>query len=295
MAGAAENARWTTDWSAQKLHPSELHDFEDLVADLYNWVALSRPYEAEVKHGLVQHSQTMTRGRKCQTILSRLKLKSADRLQTYHAAILRYIIVELVMCCENNEGGTIGSKLKRLVDLIGYLVNEVHAISVELIDQEVDAICLNDEAYPRLVGDPTPDSTRREMSAFGNFHDFTIMLYTRKFLESLMPAAKAFDAYFGPLPVQEDVTFYAVTGWLTRAHEDIYQASSEFQAQWPVWYKLVSEKTAIYGRNKDQHSMRLAISGRAAQKRMEMSDLRLAAFDRAIREGLIEAAGNVAA
>ncbi|KAH8198987.1 hypothetical protein TruAng_006864 [Truncatella angustata] len=238
MAGAAENARWTTDWSAQKLHPSELHDFEDLVADLYNWVALSRPYEAEVKHGLVQHSQTMTRG---------------------------------------------------------YLVNEVHAISVELIDQEVDAICLNDEAYPRLVGDPTPDSTRREMSAFGNFHDFTIMLYTRKFLESLMPAAKAFDAYFGPLPVQEDVTFYAVTGWLTRAHEDIYQASSEFQAQWPVWYKLVSEKTAIYGRNKDQHSMRLAISGRAAQKRMEMSDLRLAAFDRAIREGLIEAAGNVAA
>lgn len=125
---------------------------------------------------------------------------------------------------------------------------------------------------------------------FQNFHEYTVKLYRKKFLTSLVPAAKAFDAYFGPQPIRQADTFYAVVQWLTHAHDEIYQASPEFQSRWPEWYNEISEKTAKYGKMKDKSSLRLAISGRAAQKRMEMMDSRLRAFDQAIRESFAETA-----
>lgn len=47
------------------------------------------------------------------------------------------------MCCESNEAGTIESKLKRLVDLVVYLVDDAQVIDVDLMDREFEFVCLS--------------------------------------------------------------------------------------------------------------------------------------------------------
>jgi hypothetical protein len=149
---------------------------------------------------------------------------------------------------------------------------------------------LDEEAYPSLAArDGDSSSKKDELNIFRNLHEFAVMLHTKRLSSSLVPAAKSFDAYFGPKPVREAETFYAVTRWLTCAHEEIYQASPDFQKHWASWYMELCRSTAAYGKKNDKESLRLAISGRAAQKRMEVLDPRIAAFDKAVREGLQEA------
>ncbi|KAK9791658.1 hypothetical protein SCARD494_07447 [Seiridium cardinale] len=271
-----EESHWTTDWSARELTPAECNDFENTIADLYDWVALSvDACEAVVKRQLNTPPSSVTQ----------------ERRRAYFAAILRYIVVELVMCSEDDENGTVQAKLKKLVGLISYLVSDIRAVDVEFINQELESIYKSDEAYPSLIGHgASKDTIEQELATFNQLHDFSIKLYTKKLLSSLVPITKAFDAYFGAQPIREAVTFYVVTRWLTCAHGDIYQASSEFQIRWPSWYSLICQQTAEYGKEQDRESMRLAISGRAAQKRMEVEDEKLAAFDKAIRQGLDEAA-----
>jgi hypothetical protein len=38
---APEESHWTTEWSAQSLTEEEMDAFEDVIADLYDWIVLS--------------------------------------------------------------------------------------------------------------------------------------------------------------------------------------------------------------------------------------------------------------
>lgn len=51
------------------------------------------------------------------------------------------MVVEPVMCAEDDEHGTLASKLEKLVSLVGELVRK-SIIDVQLIDEQIEVICL---------------------------------------------------------------------------------------------------------------------------------------------------------
>ncbi|KAI0120980.1 hypothetical protein BJ170DRAFT_645821 [Xylariales sp. AK1849] len=266
-----EESHWTTDWSARGLTAEERDHFEDIVADLYDWLALSiDSCFAAVK----QHCVSLPSG------------IQGERHRDYYAAIIEYTLVELVMCCEADEKYTISGKLNKLVDFIICLVDEIQVIDVKLIDKVFHDVCEDGDAYPHLTADEAPETSGILM--FKNFHEFAIRLYRGKYLRSMLPAKKVIEATFGLEPIRNVESFFAATQWLTYAQKDVYDSNPDCNTHWSAWYKELCERTAEYGKVKDTEARRLSISGRTAQKGMETMDANLLAFDQAIRQGIEE-------
>lgn len=55
--------------------------------------------------------------------------------------MIRYILVELVICCESDENGTANDKMTKLFNFIGSLVHGAMVVEVALIDQEFENVC----------------------------------------------------------------------------------------------------------------------------------------------------------
>lgn len=60
---AVDEAHWATDWSAQELKPEEVNDFENVIADLYDWVVHSDLDEATVKRQVSTMPASVIKGR----------------------------------------------------------------------------------------------------------------------------------------------------------------------------------------------------------------------------------------
>jgi hypothetical protein len=57
------NTDWATDWSSQELTAPEKNDFENVIADLYDWIAQSDDScEAGAKHQVENPPRTVTPG-----------------------------------------------------------------------------------------------------------------------------------------------------------------------------------------------------------------------------------------
>ncbi|KAI1866691.1 uncharacterized protein JN550_007544 [Neoarthrinium moseri] len=257
------NAHWTTDWSARSLTPEEKDDFENLIADLYDWVVLSVDscYDA-VRENSATHPP------------------SVDRVQLYYSAVLRYMLVELVMLCEDDEKTTVDEKMKKILDLVQYMVHKARVIDIEHLDREVEGVFLDREAYPSLkqedLGSP---EVQQDVLMTANLHDFAVRLYNKKLLTTLVPASTAIEAYFGPTPVRNSDTFLAATRWLTCAHDKIYHYDDQYKALWSSWYSVIQQESTRYRSQNGKEALRLGISGRTAQKVMETMDSSLLAHD----------------
>jgi hypothetical protein len=65
--------------------------------------------------------------------------------------MIRYILVELVICCESDEKSTANEKMKKLVNFLNYLVDGARVVDVELIDQEFVNVCQGKISFLWLI------------------------------------------------------------------------------------------------------------------------------------------------
>lgn len=266
-----ESENWAADWSAIHLTAKEKDSFEDVIANLYDWIALS------------DESCYLEAKKQCDSLAPGV---TEDRATCFYSAVLRYIIVELVMCCEPDEQSNVNEKLKKLAFFVEDITTDKRKLGVEQINQEILDICKDEDVYPLLAGDnDSQNDSKLGLSLFANFHCFAMKMYRKKLLTHVAPAFRALDAYFGETQNRNDEVFYAVTQWLTYAPHDIYNFDEDVPENWESWYFEICKRTAQYSRNEgDKEAMRLYICGRTSEKGMEDMSQKLRDFNKLARE-----------